>query len=77
MSCVGGIVRPYEGLAFIIAKKFFPYCGAAVDFEDLLQAGAIGAWRAQNTFDETRGSWYRWRHTAFGAVAERLKAPVC
>lgn len=60
MNCVGGIVRPYEGLAFIIAKKFFPYCGAAVDFEDLLQAGAIGAWRAQNTFDETQGSWANW-----------------
>jgi hypothetical protein len=27
--------------------------------------------------DETRMSWYLWRHTAFGAVAERLKAPVC
>ena len=40
------------------------YCA---DLQEMIKKGV----------DETRGSWYRWRHTAFGAVAERLKAPVC
>ena len=33
--------------------------------------------KSKKGVDETRMSWYLWRHTAFGAVAERLKAPVC
>ena len=60
MEMAQEITMPYEGLAFKIARKYFPYCGPAVDFEDLLQAGAIGALRAQKTFDPEKGSWSSW-----------------
>lgn len=50
----------YQGIAYGLAQEYLPYTGNAVDLDDLMQAGAIGAIRAAETYNPARGTWFQW-----------------
>lgn len=50
----------YQGIAYKLAQEYLPYAGNAVALDDLLQAGAVGAIRAADTYDPSKGTWYKW-----------------
>lgn len=50
----------YQGIAYKLAQEYLPYADNAVDLDDLLQAGAVGAIRAADTYDPNKGTWYKW-----------------
>lgn len=50
----------YQGIAYKLAQEYLPYAGNAIDLDDLLQAGALGAIRAADTYDPSKGTWYKW-----------------
>ena len=49
-----------SGLIRRIAQRYLPLCDRATDIDDLMQAGAIGVLRAQETYDESKGKWTSW-----------------
>ncbi|MBR3874144.1 MAG: sigma-70 family RNA polymerase sigma factor [Clostridia bacterium] len=53
-------MQDYERLARRIAQKYRAYCGGAVDMDDLMQAAAIGALRAEATYTPDKGTWPAW-----------------
>ena len=50
----------YRGIAYKLAQEYLPYTDNAVDLDDLLQACAVGAVRADASFDPSKGTWYNW-----------------
>lgn len=50
----------YQGIAYKLAQEYLPFAGNAVDLDDLMQAGALGAIRAADTYDPSKGTWYKW-----------------
>lgn len=50
----------YQGIAHRLAVEYLPLTGNDADFDDLMQAGHIGAMRAAETYDPNKGSWYNW-----------------
>lgn len=53
-------MQEYAGLARKIAQRYLPYCGGAADLEDLMQAAAIGAMQAEETYTPAKGTWPAW-----------------
>lgn len=50
----------YQGIAYKLAQEYLPYTDNAVDLDDLLQAGHVGAIRAAESYDPGKGTWYKW-----------------
>lgn len=53
-------MQEYAGLVRKIARDYLPYCGGAVDLDDLMQAGAIGAMLADASWAPEKGAWSTW-----------------
>lgn len=53
-------MQEYAGLARRIAQRYLPYCGGAVDLDDLMQAAAIGAMQAEASYSPDKGTWPSW-----------------
>ena len=53
-------MQEYTGLARRIAQRYLPYCGGAVDLDDLMQAAAIGAMQAEASYSPDKGTWASW-----------------
>lgn len=50
----------YQGIAYNLAREYLPYTDNAVDMDDLLQAGHVGAIRAAASYDPSKGTWFNW-----------------
>lgn len=49
------LLREHEGLAHSVAGKYRGYTGAAIGYDDLLQAARMGILRAAEDFDPSKG----------------------
>lgn len=71
-----------RGLVLYWAKRYAPLLQgrAAVDFDDLTQAGFLGLLEAAQTFDGSKGAWSTWasvyiRRAMLNALGVRRNAP--
>ena len=75
--CLNELLREHERLVHKVVRQQY---GGSADYEDLIQEGRIGLWRAIEGFDESLGyafSTYAWiaiRNQVWRAVAKAGKA---
>lgn len=69
------VLRQYEGLAYRLARKYYPKVAASHELEELVQVARMGILEAARNYDESRGAKFITHayNTAWQAITRYLR----